>query len=604
MANTAEDTSNLLSAQEKPPNAAPTLGISLNLHPPPHQDSNEELKQVVSLLKEMSQGNFMGVFYSIRNGKLPANLIIDNAHKWYLAHYLVMNNKPRELEILVSKFDCDINITDAYRQTPLHMATLHNRLSIFLYLVHHPMIAFDTRDYIHSSPLLNAVKSGFLEAFIYLYFERGCDIKATDIQGFTVVHWAAYKKITPLLQLFQHIPEVDMNATDTEGTTPIFKAVQSISFNSAKYLISVANADLDAKSNRGQTPLEMAESMPMHPRLLAYVKKHTGLQKVKKQGVFGYLNTTGLAKGYSSVLCYLLRTYGRTMNIVVNVMIMLLIAVTSVQMNFMSGTFSGLCVLHYVLIIPLFETLLAKHDPGYIPQKTLDHPNNAVSRIVEAVRGGVQEDCSGYCFTCLVKPPQGSHHCLNCNRCVSKFQFHLSACGLNLCVGEKNFRFYFLYLFFELALFFLYSVCVLSLAMETARTPFPVNLLERWLKLFDSFKIAAILILVFIYRSAGICHELLVMLTATWKGVTVHEMRNPHSCPYLFDVRRSPESSPQYVHRPLTWGDCCCNLGRFCASVLKIFGGAFGREESAGENEEYVQLPEINRASEEAKETH
>eukprot|EP00826_Nyctotherus_ovalis_P017260 TRINITY_DN1506_c0_g2_i6.p1 TRINITY_DN1506_c0_g2~~TRINITY_DN1506_c0_g2_i6.p1 ORF type:complete len:141 (+),score=19.62 TRINITY_DN1506_c0_g2_i6:213-635(+) len=140
--------------------------------------------------------------------------------------------------------------------------------------------------------------------------------------------------------------------------------------------------------------------------------------------------------------------------------------------------------------------------------------------------------------------------------------------------------------------------------MEAAKTPFPVNLLERWLKLFGSFKIAAILILVFIYRSAGTCHELLVMSTAIWKGVTVHEMRNAHSCPYLFDLERSPNSPPRYVHRPRSWGDSCRNVGKFCVGILKFFGRAFMREESAGGSEEYVQLAEVSGTGEESKQVH
>ena len=173
-------------------------------------------------------GRYKSIFYAINNGKLPANLLIDPRNRWYLAHYLVMHGKLKELKILVNKFDCDINIVDAYKQTPLHMSVLHYKKDLFKYLVHQPMIILDSFDYMHNSPLLNSIKSGFILAFICLYFEKNCNIKISDSQGYTVAHWAAYKGIVPLLKLFKHIPDINMNMTDIEGMTPIFRAIGGV----------------------------------------------------------------------------------------------------------------------------------------------------------------------------------------------------------------------------------------------------------------------------------------------------------------------------------------------------------------------------------------
>lgn len=255
------------------------------------QEEKKEDKpsQKIVLSKRIKEGKFKAVFRVIKEGKLPANLLVDATNKWYLIHYLVMFNKLKEMKVLVTKFDCDINITDSYMQTPLHMAALHGRPTILKYLAELPLIQIEKQDNFHATPLFNAIKSNFVPGFMYLYHEKGAQITTLDCQGFNAIHWAAFKNCCSLLQFFEHIPALKFDAVDSDGMTPIFRSISGLSYDSMKYLIKVNKADLLVKNSQRQTPEDYAQSVSAHPKIMNYLKKYTNMQKIKQAGAFNYL---------------------------------------------------------------------------------------------------------------------------------------------------------------------------------------------------------------------------------------------------------------------------------------------------------------------------
>ena len=83
----------------------------------------------------------------------------------------------------------------------------------------------------------------------------------------------------------------------------------------------------------------------------------------------------------------------------------------------------------------------------------------------------VSAEAVNYCYLCEVNVRKRSKHCRRCNKCVDIFDHHCP--WLNTCVGERNYRYFLLFLVYHAALCFystyIHSMIIYHLAIDVHR---------------------------------------------------------------------------------------------------------------------------------------
>lgn len=177
-------------------------------------------------------------------------------------HMAVIGCHFKITEKLLSVLDADdVNIRDASGEHVLHKAARNDDGSIFELLLGVNGIVLNASDDSGRNCFHHAAVNGNIKALQKL-FSNGIDNKKIrDNDGKTCLHLAAQADGPDVISfLLKNDSEIDVNAADINGNTPLHLAAKSGNHNAAKALLASGRVQIKCRNNDGFTALVRANT--------------------------------------------------------------------------------------------------------------------------------------------------------------------------------------------------------------------------------------------------------------------------------------------------------------------------------------------------------
>jgi len=284
------------------------------------------------------------------------------------------------------------------------------------------------------------------------YFKkRGISLLATDNNGSTALHWAAYfgmENATYYLTSWG----CNVNEKDNEfGCTPLHLGVNSGNFKVVKRLL-VKGANTKLKNMEGKNPLD-----------LAIEGEYEGIIELLKGGN-GILSCLGMKSG--------VKRERKRRNFVFFLFLLLTVTASTVLFIFPYADSLNWIIVNASLLGVVWLSFLSAwlKDPGNLKNKK--------GNILELLR---KHDPHLLCPDCVILKPERSRHCDVCNSCISVFDHHCP--WISNCVGAKNYGSFIIFIFSTLVGLGSLALTVVFHFKNTIDHPLKSNL---FITLYDS----------------------------------------------------------------------------------------------------------------------
>nr|CAB3267899.1 ZF(DHHC)-4 zinc finger protein [Phallusia mammillata] len=402
-----------------------------------------------------------------------------------LLHWAAINNRVEIARYYISMGAVVDVLGGDLMATPLHWAIREGHLSMVVLLLKSGADA-GVRDAEGCAAIHVAVQCGHTTIVSYL-IAKGSDPDLYDANGKTPLMWATWRTygVDPtrtLLSLYAGVNMKDLS----QHNTPLHWACLAQNTNVIMLLVQ-AGADLDAKNNRGETPLDIArvkKNVWISSRLQllrkekgldagnSYIQKTIANKTVRERFMIGLaffvmfaigfifeLSTPSwLIKAALFVICYLI-VYG------VSVLVITHNEITHILPLAISlATKFWVYVTSFFYFWPFVYSILGKFffltctpamwyffykalstDPGIISVQE-DQKKRMIVHLAETE--GLKMD--NICSTCMIAKPLRSKHCAVTNKCIAKFD-HYCPWVFN-AVGAGNHLYFIAYLCFLLGM--------------------------------------------------------------------------------------------------------------------------------------------------------
>lgn len=116
-----------------------------------------------------------------------------------------------------------------------------------------------------------------------------------------------------------------------------------------------------------------------------------------------------------------------------------------IKVNDNNSSLAPIIIVTFLYIVSIFSMLRGGlTDPGILPRQKENFFWNPRKQNVWRVNNGhFVNHC--FCYTCFLFRPPRTSHCASCDNCVQRFDHH--CLWLGTCIGNRNYKFFFLFLF-------------------------------------------------------------------------------------------------------------------------------------------------------------
>ena len=221
----------------------------------------------------------------------------------------VENEETEVVQKLLARKDILVNNQDTRGRTAIHRAAIVETPEIVEALIAVPSIDLEPLDELGDSPLVEAATYGVLPALRALLdagvdinirqsklsamgnalmraadsdyiaivselIKRKIDWNAKDTLDRNAIHSAAINGSVRSLMALLDLPDIDMNAQDIHGNTPVHDAAGGYYGPEALTVLLGKGARIDIRNNRGKTPLDVARSKGLRKNLEILMGKY------------------------------------------------------------------------------------------------------------------------------------------------------------------------------------------------------------------------------------------------------------------------------------------------------------------------------------------
>ncbi|KDO67953.1 hypothetical protein CISIN_1g009183mg [Citrus sinensis] len=400
----------------------------------PNENQNDNQAAVTDVFSASAYGDFEKLRKFVEED--GASVSRPDGNGYFALQWAALNNFADIAQYIIDHGG-DVNATDNNGQTALHWAAVRGSIAVADVLVQNGarVEAADVHGYRAVHVAAQYGQTSFLNHIVAKYH---ADYDASDNEGRSPLHWAAYKGFADTIRLLL-FRDASQGRQDKDGCTPLHWAALRGNVEACTVLVHAGTKqELTAKDKAGLTPTQLAYDKG-HRQVALYLSNAQHMHRNHWGDKICGRKTSDI--GYAPIL----------FSIIILCIILFINSVVAAprltKVTAVLGLWSWTVVSLAVGSLIMFYRCSSK-DPGYI-KRSQDIDNHTDSEdpllTIDLNNSPIWTgNWSQLCPTCKIIRPVRSKHCPACKCCVEQFDHHCP--WISNCVGKRNKRDFFIFL--------------------------------------------------------------------------------------------------------------------------------------------------------------